>query len=521
MASAAPSDFDGCQSCHANRTSGFAAGHAFGSGDCVSCHRGDPAATTEAEAHAGLIAFPGNLSNAADSCGGCHPERVSEVLNSLMHSGRGMVHKTRRVFGEPAGNDPSIQRLKDSPADSLLGKLCAGCHLGRDKTGHALDAVKDRGGGCLACHINEYPSDAHPQLSAKVRDERCFGCHSRSSRIALNYAGLAEVDAAHPSSDRGRLSDGRLVERRARDVHHRAGMGCIDCHTGMGVMGGIHGAAIQRDAVDIACQDCHANRHPRLSLEDWPARQRGQLQRIPFPVVPGQEFLTTAHGTPLWHIEVRPEGNRLHRKLSTAVLEIPPLSEQSHPPGGQHARLTCNACHSQWAPQCHGCHTAYKPDERQWDHRVGEITPGRWVERRWNIRNDLPALGVTAADRIGPFIPGMILTIEHPAWQRPRFQRLFAASAPHTSGPSRSCASCHNQADALGLGRGRLSGETDGWRFEPEQEVLADGLAADAWTGLDRTAPGASTVTGDRSFTHKEMMRILDAETQPAPKGGP
>ena len=36
------------------------------------CHAGDNTAATEAEAHSGLIAFPGNLDNAALTCGSCH-----------------------------------------------------------------------------------------------------------------------------------------------------------------------------------------------------------------------------------------------------------------------------------------------------------------------------------------------------------------------------------------------------------------------------------------------------------------
>ena len=75
-----------------------------------------------------------------------------------MHIGKGMVRTTRQAFGEvadrPAHND--LATLTDSPADSLLRKWCAGCHLGRKKTAHRLDATRDRGGGCLACHINDY-----------------------------------------------------------------------------------------------------------------------------------------------------------------------------------------------------------------------------------------------------------------------------------------------------------------------------------------------------------------------------
>ncbi len=511
-----------CLTCHSEKAKGFAAGHGFGKARCRVCHGGNAASVAKAEAHAGLIAFPGNLSNAERSCGRCHPERVASVIQGFMSTGKGMVSVTRFVFGEqqtPEGNG-DFSRLSDSPADVLLRKLCASCHLGQEKTRHAHGISKDRGGGCLACHINAYPKNAHPGLTARVRDERCFGCHSRSSRIALNYTGLAEVDdttLAHKDVNAlAYLDDGRLVQIKSRDSHHQAGMACIDCHTSTGLMGSANGMHHQREAVDIACDDCHRNQNPRVRVSTWPEEHRPLTRFIPFPTSPDQAFLTTAsRGTPLWHIELRTSGYFLHRKLQAGALKIPQYTEESHPLSAQHARLTCAACHSQWAPQCYGCHTTYNPAQRQWDHVKMERTPGRWVEKRWGVRNALPTLGVTAENEITPFIPGMILTIDHPDWKQAKFQRLFASTSPHTTGRSRSCASCHHSSTALGLGQGELQRHQGAWAFKARFETLVDGLPADAWTTLGGKEPGRSTRTGDRSFTQTEIVHILDAVTQP------
>ncbi len=152
-----------------------------------------------------MIAFPGDLATAERACGACHAERVSGVAGNLMQTGRGIVRKTRAALDDaPDERDhANFQSLGHSVADSMLRKQCASCHLGQPKRSHALDVTRDRGGGCLACHINDYPDDAHPALTTRVEDGRCFGCHSRSGRISLSYTGLAETV---PSDQRRRTS---------------------------------------------------------------------------------------------------------------------------------------------------------------------------------------------------------------------------------------------------------------------------------------------------------------------------
>ena len=447
-----------------------------------------------------------------------------------MHTGRGMVHVTRRVLGEAPAGSGDLSTLGDSPADSLLRKLCASCHLGHDKKQHTLNRLKDRGGGCLACHVNDYPQDGHPALTARVSDDRCFGCHSRSARLALGYVGLAEVNKAELSAEDPsslvELGDGRIVARETDDIHHRAGMSCIDCHTARGLMGWVEDAEYQEQAVDIACTDCHDNRNSRLRLDEWPADLRGRRQALPFEADPEQPFLATGRlGTPLWNVEIvevaegGDERFLLHPKNGGNPLRIPQMSGRSHARAGDHQRLTCDACHAQWAPQCYGCHLRYSEKGRQWDHMQRRGTSGRWHHRRWDVRRGLPTLGVTAENEISPFIPGMIMTVEHPGWEQPRFLRYFAATSPHTVGRSRSCASCHRTPLALGLGEGRLTRRAGTWSFEPEAESAPDGLPADAWTSLDAPRPGAGTRPGERSFTEAEIKRILGVRVPvPSPR---
>ena len=511
-----------CLDCHQGHVLTDNDPHAFLAGQCQACHLGDSEASGREAAHAGMVASPGWLDNAGQTCGGCHIDETRHVLEGLMHSGRGMVNVTRYTLGEQERPDQGKGRLDSlgqSVADSMLRKHCASCHLGQPQ--HQMtteEPIGSRGGGCLACHAphSVQRDGAHPPLSATVSDQSCSGCHSRSGRIALNYAGLAEVDAHVLEQDHPHplyyLPDGRLVEMIHDDVHHQAGLACIDCHTTRDVMGPTGHFAHGSDAVDIQCSDCHDNRQATITEAEWPSDLRGQIARIPFPRDGQRRFLTTERrGTPLWHIEIQPDGSKLlHRKVEGGSLPIPPLTQASHPDDGHHDRLTCSTCHTQWAPQCHGCHMDYDPDQVQFDHVAREFTPGSWSDQRWDVYNDAPPLGVNGQGQVVTFVPGMIRTIDHPDWDETQFRRFFAPLNPHTIGPARSCEECHRSSTAMGLGRGQLLHEDGQWRFEAHKPTLQDGLPSDAFVDLDGHS-GRTTRKGARGLTPEEIQRVLNA----------
>jgi hypothetical protein len=480
-----------CGGCHAQVT----AQHAGRDIGCVACHGGDAGAVSASEGHAGLIASPGRFGGGEAGCAGCHAREVAAVKAGVMHTGAGMVRVTRAVLGEAADSVPTLQTLGDGVADSLLRKLCASCHLGQPGRSDG-DPLTHRGAGCLACHVGKDDAGPHPRVSARVTDAHCVGCHSRSGRISLNYAGLAEVDP--PLLDAAwqglsRLADGRLVEHRAADVHHAAGLSCVDCHTGPGLMGLVGG-------IDIACTDCHATDQPTS-----PAQRRDDA--------PGERsreaVLQTAHGTPLTHVVKNGEQVLLYPKGGGEALAVPQAPAGHYAEAAAHEHLTCDACHATWAPQCHGCHVAFDPAQPQWDHAAGKTTAGRWTERRWGIRNTLPPLGVDAAGQVRTVVPGMIMTLEHPDLTAPLFVRRFAALSPHTTGPARRCAECHGAPTALGFGAGRLThAEGDAAGFEPLMSLLDDGLPADAWVSPDGDVEPAPH-DRVRPFSAKTLRKLM------------
>jgi len=482
-----PAPLPACLVCHPGSDRNHASGHAFGARDCSPCHGGDPAAASQEAAHRGLVPFPGNLDNAARTCGTCHPAQLEGVTTGPMATLTGMITATRQAFrgswgqtesfahpDPQAGSGPdgaagatpfssrtppasppapdagarqtgdgpaTVSDLGDAPADSLLRKLCVSCHLGQPKVRHAHDPIRDRGGGCLACHVNDYPTGAHPEVSARVRDERCFGCHSRSARISLAYTGFAEVDEGaleRPvgGGSLGRLPDGRLLERMAPDSHHRAGLACIDCHTGAEVM------SLRYEKRGIACEHCHGPGNGDILVFAPPIQVANPASLVASPSARGAAENQNVPIS-LAQIEVRGEEVFLHRKLAGGEVRVPPYRTVDHPLAQQHERLTCEACHSQWAPRCYGCHLRYDPDGQQWDHLVRRVTPGRWIERRSDTRNGPPDVALRDDGRLGPVVPGMIMTVEHPDWQEPLVRTDFAAISPHTTGRARPCDSCH------------------------------------------------------------------------------
>ena len=478
--------------------------------------------------------YPGRMATVEQSCGQteCHWELIPILKNSLMYTVDGMISVTRKVYDEKAAKSvdlPLDLRLSEQGADSYLRKLCVSCHLGTDRKSH-LQTLRDRGGGCAACHLRSYRKiererlvweedglvkvfgPAHPTLDVSIPTDRCFGCHSRSGRISLNYIGWAEADRIDQSRKRdfGFLPDKRLVEKKQPDIHSVAGMACIDCHTANGVMGTGKRHARQQEQVDIQCIDCHfpegdsqckANCGSERPLASLKRREIIYLSLYAGKVPPpkeGNTFATLRHRTPLLHVQKEGETIVMHTKLTRQKLEIPRIKRLYYHTMVGHARLSCDSCHSGWAPQCYGCHVSFDPKGRQYDHLKGRETPGRWSETRWQVMAELPALGVTGSNKIAPFIPGMHLTVEKGKGVAPITKGLFSFTSPHTTQKQgRSCESCHQSDSALGI--------IEKWTVAPQNPAWK---APVGWVEEGSSSLGKATQPAARSFTGEEMAKI-------------
>lgn len=548
-----------CLVCHAG-IEGLDASHRPEAIGCASCHGGDVTSRDATQAHAGMILIPGNVADAPRTCGQatCHAAIIPRMERSIMTTMAGVVEVNRRVFGERSTSPPHIGALGSSPADTHLRQLCASCHLGQPTTEWGPIGELSRGGGCNACHLvydsvaaqqlDRYLSTAaksrtgiprrHPAFSIAVDNSRCFGCHSRSGRISTNYEGWHELrdapsdaalaaDARLPKPQYRLLEDGRYFTRVTPDAHQARGMDCIDCHTAGEVMGTGRVVAHARDQVQIRCEDCHAARLASVPPSHADAETQSLTALRQWTFRAGARLAVAASGAVFANVVVAPdESARLrHKRTGTWAPLRAPLAVCTQ--GGGHARLSCNTCHTAWAPRCATCHTSFDAAADGYDHVDQQEVKGAWQESSGAFEAAPPTLGIRATPRdaarphgvVDTFIPGMILTIDRnrTAGGTPDsvFRRLYARTFSHTiSRASRSCESCHSDPVALGYGRGALRYDVAGgigrWIFTPALKPLADGLPADAWTGFLQSRRGMVSTRDDvRPFTAEEQRRIL------------
>jgi hypothetical protein len=519
-----------CVTCHVRPEEDPGGAHARAAIGCSACHLGNAFAFDKARAHAGMEPEPGALRTVALTCGraGCHVRETQRITSSLMARASGIVSVDRWVFGEipePRGTESmaaTLAKTDPSPAERHLGKLCGGCHL-YTLRGNRDDAIHGNGSGCSSCHVARRLPGAvprpHPAVDARVTDDRCLGCHSRSGRIALTYEGLYEVepDQADPcaDADAATLHDGRPACRAEADVHRLAGLSCVDCHLHTDLMGDGREREHEEEQVEITCEACHGPvreggettwNEVKDPISRDLLRERGETR------LPGEHVRLGRRGTPLWNLRPSHSGWVTLRKgqgVALATKQTPNDADHMLP---GHERLTCSACHAAWAPTCSTCHTAFDAKGKQWDFAKGTESPGRWVETSHGYAARPPVLAVRADGRIAPAIPGMVLDLDATAAGGSRAaRRLYASLDPHATGKNaRTCASCHLSSWALGLGTGTLSLSGREPAFTPATPDPEDArIASDAWTRLEADRPGAGTRVGLRSLDTLELRRTL------------
>ena len=374
---------EGCLFCHDEKVEEKV--HAREMLGCSSCHLGNPLTVDYRAAHKGVVKNPSDLRIVHKTCGqaNCHPQDLKKVKNSLMATNHGILVRLLKVFGEEAilkeHPNISVEDLYSLRTSSLaldyFKKLCGSCHLFLEK-GRLPDFLAEKGGGCSACHLVGKKEDLkkrklHPRLTAKIPLEKCVLCHNRSGRIGFTYQGLYEDE----QSGAGEVVyiDGRKLRKIKPDVHYKAGLHCIDCHTRDEVMG--NGTFYRKieDALQVDCETCHlrkgltkaGTRLANIVERDGKVFQKGKVDER-------------------WHL-------------------VKALSKDCQ--DKYHRRLSCSACHAKYVPQCYGCHVRYDPRERHLDKILARETKGLWEEHESYRRIDEPTLAVKK-DKIVVVTPG-------------------------------------------------------------------------------------------------------------------
>ncbi len=535
---------ENCLQCHTDMI-GIEKSHDPNAIGCSSCHLGNPTAITADGAHTGMILIPGNLSDAHVTCGSsnCHNDITHRVPTSLMSTLSGMISVNRWVFGEKTSPDIPAHALAltDSPSDMHLRNLCTGCHLNVKKEIPGPFTPLKKGGGCNGCHLDYDSTTArqtrswlagkrgvplfHPKLVTPVNNEKCGTCHNGSGRISTSFEGWWET-----SSDTNQLKQAghqikiieghRIFASAPPDVHHSAGLRCIDCHTSYEIMGDGKHYLHKEDAVKTSCSDCHTTTpittkpealpddesRKIIALNHYLSERGGHLQQQNGKRIYVNSTLNSS-GKPV--IISRTNGKQIGLKAPAEICTE----------GQAHKDLSCQSCHSKWAPTCLGCHTSFDANRIGFDHLRGKETHGTWMESADLFSFRQPTLGVRVNKgkrEIIPFIPGMVLTIENKRSKGIHFKRLFAPIDPHTTQKKGlTCKECHLNPVALGYGEGNLVLQTQKgksvFRFYPAYENNSnDRLPEDAWIPFLGAADKVnSTRTNTRPFSIEEQQKIL------------
>ena len=526
-------DNSSCISCH-TVMSGFSSAHLPEKISCTACHLGNPNSSIKTEAHLNMVSVPGNLSNASQTCAKCHKGIDVRIQNSIMNTMSGIISVDKHLFNENTNLDSlfNIHHLKnDSFADSHLRNKCASCHLGNEKESPAPISQKSRGGGCTACHLN-YSNEAkkahqkyivsdkieltniHPSLSLNISDNHCFGCHSRSGRIATNYEGWHETlfkDTLADNSNYRILDDTRVFEKKAADIHKIKGLSCIDCHDTNDVMGDGIVYAHQEDATNISCKDCHFSTPQKTIV--FSDLNEDQKRIIHLKEIDTTHLFVHSSQTDKNLINVIYKNDTYYLLTKNSSQKIKLLKPSSQCTKEVHKNISCSTCHTQWTPQCISCHTFFEKDEDGYDLLAKKWKMGTWNEKGDHFLAEFPTLGVISKKgnkEIRTFTPGMILTLKKD--KDTTFHRFFAPTSSHTiAAKGQQCKTCHNNPVTLGYGRGKLTFSNQGiWHFTPAYPNGKDQLPLDAWISfLTTDTLVKATRKNARPFSKKEQQKIL------------
>jgi hypothetical protein len=537
---AACRDAGQCVKCHEDHGT-MDASHAIA---CVRCHRGNPQAEDPDEAHRGLLKDPGDLRVVEKTCGTCHPEETRRVQGSAMALAPRMINHTRFAFGGQKTSEAlyavrDFSGLEQVPhpsrsgnlGDDLLRRSCLRCHL---STRGSARWGEHRGQGCSACHV-PYPNspDGKPRPHTLVRSTgmtACLKCHN-SNHVGADFVGLFEKDYHRGFRSpivQGTQSPqiyGAEQHRLIGDVHFRAGMQCMDCHSIDEIHGTGEASRSPETRVRISCESCHVRGdHPAVlkSENGEMTLLKGQGRRIP-----------------AWNPASIPHNVEAHRQ-----------------------RLECSACHAAWSFQDYGLHLMLEERADYWkwaptaaqndpqiqelltrnvgtfaelippregplapkpmedweppsmtDWLTGETRAGAWF-RGWTVRRwENPPLGLNHRGKLSVMRPMYQYVVSHvDAEDRLLVDRhvpptggafpalIFNPYTPHTtSRAGRPCHECHGSPKAAGLGEGVMGiakpGHKPVWRPEqqvPGHEFVWDAIVDETGKALQRSShPGA------------------------------
>jgi hypothetical protein len=530
------------------------------------------------------------------NCHSGHPQQdrnhIERVKKSMMGTLAGMISGLRYQWGvqddreakygvrpiqDKDGASPSHEGalLKLSELPFFSGKEAESNTKDRDVSQHIGDRIlKEK---CFQCHIDS------PGESGSFRSQGCAACHFTYSKDGL-YKGkditVSKTEPGHPQKHRmttltpdlicrqchqvfqksqsdiptqNTLRDGIVIKnpidyfpgsgKIRQDVHFQAGLECIDCHTQFDIMGDGNIYSKQHQAVEIRCETCHgdADTRPLIAQIKDPVDRVVRLARSysGWSNSIGDWMVLSSRNRKLSNVKVE-QGRIVTLAKRTGNIYPTPLTIdalESHGIPGHKNKLECTSCHSQWVPNCKGCHSTFISGQVEMNKSLtsdfkkrfdvespslmlgprGKVVPMIASERRF----------LNILDEQEKFIPVMRENGDAAGIYREWLftnphgysgGHLAYAINPHSTGKKvRSCASCHMSSLALGLGGGDID---IGLNSSGKDDTVLPLEITDIITGRSKLSPKARlTMRGEpiagisqpsaRLFNQEEINRIL------------
>jgi hypothetical protein len=403
----------------------------------------------------------------AFTCGDCHlgSAGANNRFGDFRSSGCTACHMAYSPDGRSRSTDPNVDRFEPANPDQIVAPERP--HI----TMHRIQNV-----------AKTLPNG---EFVTGIQDQACAGCHQGSNRTVMQFWGIRldqnqdltnnQQYPANPANFQNTANDPRLFDpgvnnntfngRNANqyiayedydndnrddtpaDIHHEAGLGCIDCHGSRDLHGGApndeSGGQIrsrQEQVVAIQCENCHgsveqyAYTQPCLTYADTEAEcavdtKGNPLRHVTREASTGNYFLISrldgqrhylpqTRDTVIQNNKINPLTRQLvySEKASYAMgradadvaTGIGPM--QANPllytNGFSHSdNMDCASCHASWTNSCIGCHLAGEYDADPNNFRFSNITGERIIYNEANAdfvyQTPIPfILGVNADNRI-------------------------------------------------------------------------------------------------------------------------
>lgn len=474
---------------------------------CIECHGGDELAFEKNASHKNMFGDknPSDPKVWNKTCGKCHEYEVKRVSSTIMLTNTGIIKNTFAAWGQTDnkslfsqnnihtsyGDNGSIINISniannDNISADMYRKFCSGCHVGQEAD---MGYRGVHSSGCAACHFpygefgeyagedesmqGKYMHSVTHKMQSLPDDDVCLACHNRSGRIALSYSGfydgnnaLVPLKDGIPGPD---LTSGlRNIRHFQADIHHTAGMECIDCHTSNEIMGDGYYYENMYNQVEISCESCHGSYTEKPKTKKEIKENTGSqnikstyAKDIPF----GSNVVLTEKERPFSNVYERDGEFKLISKRSGIERDIKIITgTEAHNIKG-HYNMECYSCHSASVIQCYGCHVEYNETETMFDYVKNQETKGSFKETE-DIRTFFPfPLSYNQKGKISPVTPGCQTFLTHIDENgnvvkndkmvdfRGKPQMKYAPFYGHNTGKKAvSCEVCHSNTAFLGFG---------------------------------------------------------------------